>query len=76
MDVEDLIMVSVDDHVVEPADLFEGHLPAKYRDLAPRFVTRQDGTNAWVYEGVEIGNVAVVVAALRRGPLVVADSII
>ena len=65
MDVEDLIMVSVDDHVVEPADLFEGHLPAKYRDLAPRFVTRQDGTNAWVYEGVEIGNVALNAVAGR-----------
>jgi hypothetical protein len=35
MDVEDMIMVSVDDHVVEPPHLFEGRLPAKYRDLAP-----------------------------------------
>ena len=30
MRMEDLILVSVDDHVVEPPDLFERHLPAKY----------------------------------------------
>ena len=65
MDVEDLIMVSVDDHVVEPANLFEGRLPAKYQDLAPRFITRDDGTNAWVYEGAEIGNVALNAVAGR-----------
>ena len=36
MDVDDLILVSVDDHVVEPPDLFDGRLPAKYADLAPQ----------------------------------------
>jgi len=65
MDVEDMIMVSVDDHVVEPPHLFEGRLPAKYRDLAPKFITRADGTNAWAYEGVEIGNVALNAVAGR-----------
>src|SRR5579875_3270886 len=58
-------MVSVDDHVVEPADLFQGRLPAKYQDLAPRFITRPDGTNAWRYEGQEIGNVALNAVAGR-----------
>ncbi len=51
MDLGDLVLVSVDDHVVEPPDLFEGRLPAKYADLAPQFITRADGTNAWLYEG-------------------------
>ena len=32
MNVEDMILVSVDDHVVEPPDMFDGHLPAKYKD--------------------------------------------
>ena len=27
MKADDLIMVSVDDHLVEPPDLFEGHIP-------------------------------------------------
>ena len=31
MRLEDLILVSVDDHVVEPPDLFEGHLAAQAR---------------------------------------------
>jgi len=65
VDLDDLIMVSVDDHVVEPPDLFEGRLPAKYQDLAPQFITRPDGTNAWRYEGQEIGNVALNAVAGR-----------
>ena len=35
MQPEDLIIISVDDHVVEPPDIFENHLPVKYRDIAP-----------------------------------------
>ncbi len=58
MDADDLILVSVDDHVVEPPNVFEGRLPAKYADLAPKFVTRADGTSAWLYEGAELGNIA------------------
>ena len=65
MDMNDLVLVSVDDHVVEPPHLFDGRLPAKYADLAPKFVTRDDGTNAWVYEGQEIGNVALNAVAGR-----------
>lgn len=65
MDISDMIMVSVDDHVVEPPDVFDGRLPARHRDLAPRFVTRADGTSAWRYEGVEHPNVALNAVAGR-----------
>jgi len=65
MNIDDMILVSVDDHVVEPPNVFEGRLPAKYRDLAPQFVTHDDGTNAWRYEGVEVGNVALNAVAGR-----------
>jgi predicted TIM-barrel fold metal-dependent hydrolase len=65
MNVEDLILVSVDDHVVEPPNVFEGRLPARYRDLAPQFVTKEDGTNVWRYEGVEVPNVALNAVAGR-----------
>ncbi|MHB8466186.1 MAG: amidohydrolase family protein [Acidimicrobiales bacterium] len=65
MNVEDLILVSVDDHVVEPPHLFNGRLPAKYADLAPLFITKDDGTNAWRYEDAEIGNVALNAVAGR-----------
>jgi hypothetical protein len=54
---EDLILVSVDDHVVEPPTLFDAHLPEKWKEFAPKLVHRADGTDAWVYEGAEIPNI-------------------
>ncbi|HTD49447.1 MAG TPA: amidohydrolase, partial [Acidimicrobiia bacterium] len=57
MRAEDLILVSVDDHVVEPPDVFEHHLPAKYRDIAPRVEHRDDGTDAWKFLDFHIPNV-------------------
>jgi predicted TIM-barrel fold metal-dependent hydrolase len=58
MNIDEMVMVSVDDHVVEPPHVFDGRLPARHADLAPQFITREDGTNAWRYEGQEIANVA------------------
>jgi len=55
VNIDDLILVSVDDHVVEPRHLFEGRMPAKYQDRAPRIVEKDDGTEAWVWEGMEAG---------------------
>jgi len=65
VDINDMVLISVDDHVVEPPNLFDGLLPAKYADLAPKFVTRPDGTSAWVYEGNEIPNIALNAVAGR-----------
>jgi predicted TIM-barrel fold metal-dependent hydrolase len=63
--LEDLIMVSVDDHVVEPPDMFDGHLPAKWRDKAPRVVRKADGTDVWSYDGKEIPNIGLNAVAGR-----------
>jgi hypothetical protein len=49
MHADDMILISVDDHIAEPADMFEGHVPAKYRDLAPRVVTDELGRQQWWY---------------------------
>jgi len=49
--IEDMILVSVDDHIVEPPDVFVGRVPKKYEDLAPRLIVRDDGTEAWEYLG-------------------------
>jgi predicted TIM-barrel fold metal-dependent hydrolase len=57
MQAEDLVLVSVDDHVVEPPDLFEGRVPAKWKGREPRVVHKDDGTDVWSYEGNEIPNV-------------------
>jgi hypothetical protein len=32
MNVDDMILVSIDDHVIEPPDMSEQHVPAKWRD--------------------------------------------
>ena len=41
--------------MVEPRHLFEGRLPAKLQDRAPRIVEKDDGTETWVFEGMEAG---------------------
>ena len=65
MQLDDLILVSVDDHVVEPPGMFDHHLPAKWKDLAPKSVKRDDGTDVWVYEGSEIPNIGLNAVAGR-----------
>ena len=45
------MIVSVDDHLVEPPDLFEGRVPAALVDAAPRIEVADDGTEAWLFEG-------------------------
>ncbi len=50
-------VISVDDHIVEPPDAFEGRLPADLAERAPRVVERADGSEAWVFEGQELPNV-------------------
>ncbi|KAA0232878.1 MAG: hypothetical protein JJLCMIEE_03497 [Acidimicrobiales bacterium] len=57
MNVEDMILVSVDDHVVEPPNLFEGRLPDKYKDSAPKLVHKDNDTDVWLYQGQELPNV-------------------
>jgi predicted TIM-barrel fold metal-dependent hydrolase len=57
MQIEDMVLISVDDHVVEPpsmSEFFRDHVPAKYKDRVPRVIRRDDGTDAWLIEGKEI----------------------
>jgi hypothetical protein len=51
MGTDDLILVSIDDHVVEPPDMFLRHVPKKYRDEAPIVVTDDKGVDQWMYQG-------------------------
>jgi predicted TIM-barrel fold metal-dependent hydrolase len=57
MHADDMILVSVDDHVVEPPDMFDQHLPARYKDVAPRVVRTAAGDDVWLYEGQELPNI-------------------
>ncbi len=65
MRLEDMILVSVDDHVVEPPGMFDNHVPARWKEYAPRSVKRDDGTDVWVYEGNEIPNIGLNAVAGR-----------
>jgi predicted TIM-barrel fold metal-dependent hydrolase len=51
MQMDDMILVSIDDHMVEPPDMFDKHVPAKWKDQAPKVVRGEDGTEEWVFQG-------------------------
>ena len=40
-------VISVDDHLTEPAHVFTSRFPTKLRDRAPQLVTQPDGSEAW-----------------------------
>ena len=65
MQLDEMILVSIDDHVCEPPDMFEGHVPAKWKDRAPRMVHRSDGTDVWVFEGQQVPNIGLNAVAGR-----------
>jgi predicted TIM-barrel fold metal-dependent hydrolase len=52
-----MILISIDDHVVEPADMFKGHVPAKYADLAPKNVIGESGFEEWRFQGQAMGSI-------------------
>ena len=65
MHLEDMVLVSVDDHVVEPPDLFEGRLPQKYADVAPKLVRKESGIDVWQFMGAELPNIGLNAVAGR-----------
>ncbi|WP_334143367.1 amidohydrolase family protein [Rhabdothermincola sp.] len=65
MRADEMILVSVDDHVVEPPGLFDGRMPAKYADRAPRVRRKRSGVDVWTFEGQDIANLAINAVAGR-----------
>ncbi|MFM2070557.1 MAG: hypothetical protein RLZZ623_820, partial [Actinomycetota bacterium] len=57
MNIDDMILVSIDDHVIEPADLFDKHMPEKYKADGPRFERLPNGVDQWVFQGEVMGTV-------------------
>jgi predicted TIM-barrel fold metal-dependent hydrolase len=51
MEMNDMILISVDDHVIEPPDMFKNHMPASMLARAPRMATMRSGSDSWEYEG-------------------------
>jgi len=62
---DDMILISVDDHTVEPPDMFKNHLSKKYMDDAPRLVHNDDGSDTWQFRDTIIPNVALNAVAGR-----------
>jgi predicted TIM-barrel fold metal-dependent hydrolase len=65
MNKDDMILISVDDHIVEPPDMFKNHLSKKYQDEAPRLVHNADGSDTWQFRDIVIPNVALNAVAGR-----------
>jgi predicted TIM-barrel fold metal-dependent hydrolase len=65
MKAEEMIMISVDDHVVEPPAMFDGRIPGKYRDQAPRVVQLENGTDVWKFDDAVIPNIGLNAVAGR-----------
>jgi len=55
-------LISCDDHLLEPPHAFEGRLPAKYQDMAPKVVETAEGHEVWSIDGTpyfQVGFMAV-----------------
>jgi predicted TIM-barrel fold metal-dependent hydrolase len=59
-------IISVDDHLVEPPDMFEGRLPAKYQALAPKVIETPQGHEVWEFDGQTYTQVGMNAVAGRR----------
>src|SRR5260221_1318255 len=65
MKANDMILVSVDDHLVEPPKMFEGRVPQRFADQAPKVVRLDDGSDVWTFNGEVIPNIGLNAVAGR-----------
>jgi predicted TIM-barrel fold metal-dependent hydrolase len=59
-------VISVDDHVVEPAHVFAEYMTPRLRDRGPRLVETDDGRQVWRFEGADYTQVGMNAVAGRR----------
>jgi predicted TIM-barrel fold metal-dependent hydrolase len=59
-------IISVDDHLVEPPDLFEGRLPSRLQDRAPRVVVDENGHEVWEFDAQRYSQVGMNAVVGRR----------
>ncbi len=57
MKLDEMILISVDDHIVEPPEMFEQHVPASLKDKAPKYVIQPNGDGFWCFEDRQIANI-------------------
>jgi predicted TIM-barrel fold metal-dependent hydrolase len=59
-------VISVDDHLVEPPDMFEGRLPARFADRAPHVIETPEGHQVWEFDDKTFTQVGMNAVAGRR----------
>ncbi|MFP6850453.1 MAG: amidohydrolase family protein [Pseudomonas sp.] len=52
MEMNEMVLISVDDHLIEPEGMFDHHMPAKFKDRAPKVVRGTGGSHQWQLEGL------------------------
>ncbi len=57
MEMNDMVLISVDDHITEPPDMFEKHLSKEHLATAPQFGTDEKGKSFWTYQGMYMPSV-------------------
>ena len=58
MKMNDMVLVSVDDHITEPGDIYDRQLSGEALATAPALKVKADGSNYWEYQGMKIPSVA------------------
>jgi predicted TIM-barrel fold metal-dependent hydrolase len=68
MELKDLIVVSVDDHIVEPANMWDQHLTQAQKAFAPKLLRDESGKDYWLFEERRVGNIGLnaVVGRMRE----------
>lgn len=51
MKMNEMVIISVDDHVCEPPDMFDNQLSGELLASAPKNVRDKNGNNYWTYQG-------------------------
>ncbi|MDE8654561.1 amidohydrolase family protein [Novosphingobium album (ex Liu et al. 2023)] len=58
MKMEDMVIISVDDHITEPGNVFDNQLSGEAYATAPKLKVKSNGSNYWEYQGRKIQSVA------------------
>jgi len=53
MEINDMILLSIDDHIIESPTTFDNHMPDKYKDQAPKLIKDPDNPaiDRWEFQG-------------------------
>jgi predicted TIM-barrel fold metal-dependent hydrolase len=57
MKMDEMVLVSLDDHIIEPPNMYDQHLTAEQKRFAPTFHTDEQGIDYWLYDGRRVGNI-------------------